>query len=245
MGKIDYNEISRIYDSVREEQIEIINCFLEGADISENTAILDIGCGTGNYTNLIHRITKSRVYGMDMSEGMLEKAKEKNKNINFIIGSAEDIPLQDSHFDFVYMTDVIHHVPNIEKMFCEIYRILKKGGKVCIATQSYNQIDLRYMTEFFPDTAAQDKGRYPDIEDIVKAACKNGLKHIKDQIISDGVEVELGQNYIELLEKKGYSMLHLISEESYWEGLNKVKQEMKNGSIKRKTAGETLVWFIK
>lgn len=130
-------------------------------------------------------------------------------------------------------------------MFLEFYRILKNGGKVCISTQSHRQIDLRYMSEFFPSTAIVDKQRYPDIEEIISSAEKNGFSFLKIEIISEGEEVELGNKFLELLEKKGYSMLHLISDEDYQIGLNRVKCEIKNGPIKRKSAGGTLVWLIK
>lgn len=78
MGKINYNDISKIYDDVRDEEMTIINSFLDEVKISEVTKILDVGCGTGNYTNILQKVTKAEVYGVDVSEGMLEKAKEKN-----------------------------------------------------------------------------------------------------------------------------------------------------------------------
>ncbi|WP_069650103.1 class I SAM-dependent methyltransferase [Caloranaerobacter ferrireducens] len=245
MGKINYNDISKIYDDVRDEEMTIINSFLDEVKISEATKILDVGCGTGNYTNILQKITKAEVYGVDASEGMLEKAKEKNQHIILKVGLATDIPFEDCIFDFVYMTDVIHHIKDIDKMFLEFYRVLKNGGKVCISTQSHRQIDLRYMSEFFPSTAIVDKQRYPDIEEIISSAKKNGFSFLKIEIISEGEEVELGNKFLELLEKKGYSMLHLISDEDYQIGLNRVKSEMKNGLIKRKSAGGTLVWLIK
>lgn len=101
------------------------------------------------------------------------------------------------------------------------------------------------MSEFFPSTAIVDKQRYPDIEEIISSAEKNGFSFLKIEIISEGEEVELGNKFLELLEKKGYSMLHLISDEDYQIGLNRVKSEMKNCPIKRKSAGGTLVWLIK
>lgn len=245
MKTINYDEISKIYDQVREEEIDIINSFLQEIEVSKVTTILDLGCGTGNYTNMLQRITRAKVYGVDASEGMLEKAIIKNHDIIFKLGLVTDIPYEDNYFNFVYMTDVIHHISDIGAMFSEIFRILKSKGKVCISTQSHRQIDLRYMSEFFPATAMVDKSRYPDINIIIKAAEEKGLKYYKEQIIDEGIEIELGKHYYELLDRKGYSMLHLISDKDYEIGLNKVKQEMINGSIKRKSAGETLIWFIK
>jgi len=143
------------------------------------------------------------------------------------------------------MTDVIHHIEDINKLFYEISRTLQKGGKACIVTQSHKQIELRYTSEFFPETAFIDKQRYPDIEEIIFNAEKNALRLVRVSVIGEGKEIEIGNGYIELVEKKGYSMLHLISEDNYQNGLKKLKSETANGSIKRKSSGASLIWFEK
>lgn len=245
MNKVDYNHICSIYDDVRKEEVDIIRRFFQESEITENSNILDIGCGTGNYTNLIQKVSKAKVYGMDPSQGMLEKAREKNNEILFKVGQASCIPFEGDKFDFIYMTDVIHHIPDINFMFCEIYRVLKNGGKMCIATQSHRQIDIRYMSEFFPATAVVDKKRYPDIDSIITSAEESRMHYIKQEIVGEGQDVELGAKYLELLEKKGYSMLHLINDEDYMNGVNRVKAELREGSIVRKSAGDTLIWFLK
>ena len=245
MGSINYNDISKVYDDVRKEEGEIIKVFLDEINPSDKTSILDIGCGTGNYTDLIERLTRAKVHGIDKSEGMIEKARNKNNKVILKVASVDDIPFEDNTFDFVYMIDVIHHIPKMCKLFSEIHRILKIDGKACIVTQSHKQIDLRYMTEFFPSTAVVDKSRYPEIDEIIKSAKNNKLNFMWEQHLGEGYEVELGDGYLELLEKKGYSMLHLISDKDYNEGLNRVRSIINDGTIIRKAAGATLVWFIK
>lgn len=243
--KVNYNEICKIYDDVREGEIQVINGLLDEFNFDVDSRILDIGCGTGNYTDIMQKITKSKTYGVDQSEGMLLKAREKNEKINFVKGDALSIPFENDFFDFIYMTDVIHHISDIDKMFFEIYRVLKPNGKVCISTQSHRQIDLRYMSYFFPRTSIVDKNRYPDIDEIVENAKKNRLDLLKERIVDEGTEVMLGEGFLELVEKRGYSMLHLISDEEFKEGLEKVKNELVNGSIKSKSAGGTMIWFKK
>lgn len=245
MLTVNYNNISKIYDQVRNEELVVVQELLCDTEFSKETTILDIGCGTGNYTNIIEKITNAKVYGLDASEGMLEKAKIKNSNITFVLGDACSLPFEENYFSLIYMTDVIHHIPDIDKMHSEISRVLKKNGKLCIITQSHRQIDKRYMSEFFPATAIVDKQRYPDIEQIISSAKKNNLKFIKENTIGEDQEIELGKHYLELIEKKGYSMLHLISEEEFNTGLQTVKNKMINGNIFRKSAGDTLVWFEK
>jgi ubiquinone/menaquinone biosynthesis C-methylase UbiE len=153
MQKIDYNEISKIYDDVREGDIILINHFLE--ELPENQAlnILDVGCGTGNYTDLLQKVTETKGwqnYGIDPSDGMIGRARKKNSNIIFQRGQAENLLWAPDFFDFIYMTDVIHHIPDVHKMFSEIQRVLRSKGRVCIVTQSHRQIRARPIANFFP-----------------------------------------------------------------------------------------------
>jgi xanthine phosphoribosyltransferase len=123
MQQIDYNEISKIYDDVREGDIVLINHFL--GELPENQAlnILDVGCGTGNYTDLLQKVTQARswqIYGLDPSEGMIDKARKKNSNIVFQRGRVEDLLWAHDFFDFVYMTDVIFD-PRVVNRIGEIF----------------------------------------------------------------------------------------------------------------------------
>lgn len=56
---------------------------------------------------------------------------------------------------------------DVGMMFAEIGRVLKNGGNLCIVTESHKQIDNRFYVKYFPSTAIVDKGRYPDIDEIV------------------------------------------------------------------------------
>jgi ubiquinone/menaquinone biosynthesis C-methylase UbiE len=160
-------------------------------------------------------------------------------------GNAQELPFDDEFFDFVYMTDVIHHVPDIGAMFAEINRVLNNKGKVCIVTESHQQIENRAIVKFFPGTARVDKERYPDIDEIITQAEGQGLKFNKNTTLSENESIALGEEYLELVKKKGYSMLHLISDEEYREGLKHLETEMMKGKITSKLSGETLVWLMK
>jgi ubiquinone/menaquinone biosynthesis C-methylase UbiE len=248
MQPVNYNAISKIYDDVREGDIVFIDHFLQGLSPEDNLKILDIGCGTGNYTDLFQRVTQAKhyqIYGIEPSEGMISKAREKNSHILFKQATAENIPFEGKFFDFAFMTDVIHHIPDICKMFAEIYRILKPGGKVCIATQSHPQIAKRPIAQFFPGTVRVDQERYPDIDQIIAAAQSGRLTYLKQEILFEGDTVELDATYLELVRKKGYSMLHLLTEQEYQIGLSKLEHALQSRPVQARMAGETLIWFVK
>jgi SAM-dependent methyltransferase len=244
--QVDYGEISRIYDDVREADVVLIDRLLQHLPSRPRLSILDIGCGTGNYTDLLEKTTQERgvqVCGLDPSEDMLAKARRKNAMIELRQGTAARIPWDQASFDFIYMIDVIHHVPDIHEMFAEICRVLRVGGRVCIVTQSHRQIEARPIVRFFPGTAALDKERYPDIDTIIAAAQDNGLQFDGQDVLSEGEAMELGSDYLELVRKKGYSMLCLLPDAEYESGLRALEAALRSGPIMARMAGDTLVWF--
>jgi len=185
---IDYNTLAKDYDLTRTANINIINLF--AAEIPfDGKKILDFGCGTGNFAYAIKRLTAAEIYGADPSEKMREKALEKGLDVRR--GDHLHLPFEDNFFDFIYMTDVIHHVPDLEKMFIEFYRVLKTGGLICIVTESHKQLETRFWVKYFPTTVEIEKQRYPDIFKIISAANPVGLDKYKIILKNDHGETLL------------------------------------------------------
>jgi len=107
------------------------------ADIKEGDTVVDLGAGAGNDCFIARSQTgiNGRVIGIDMTPEMIERARENAQkygfiNVEFILGEIEKIPLPDSIADVVISNCVLNLVPDKEKAFREIYRILKQGGHI-------------------------------------------------------------------------------------------------------------------
>ncbi|MCC6166356.1 MAG: class I SAM-dependent methyltransferase [Caldilineaceae bacterium] len=243
--RVNYDEISRVYDEVRGVDRAVIQSLLNGVDLDASCAVLDIGCGTGNYTDVMQRLMQARITGLDQSEGMLAKARAKNGQIDFRQGDAQQMLFAGASFDFVYMTDVIHHVTEIGRLLGEIARVLRPGGKVCIVTQSHAQIGRRPIAAFFPATVAVDTARYPDIPQIVAAAAAHSLAFVREERLGEGEPTLYGQPFLAAVRARGYSMLRLISDEEYRRGLAQVEAQLAQGDLAVPKAGKTLIWLQK
>lgn len=241
---IDYEKISNSYDSVRNANLETIHMFLRRLPVAGDTMVLDFGCGTGNYANLLQKATNAKVFGLEPSDGMREKAAAKNPNVILVKGNHENIPFEDSFFDFIYMTDVIHHVSDVDQMFREFFRVLKKKGSICIVTQSHEQIEKRFYVKYFPTTAIADKKRYPDISVIIEKAIKAGFTHAHTNIKGSGSQ-KVNPDFVELVRAKGYSMFHLIPDEEYCTGLAELEKDVQTDAPIVPGSSETLIWFEK
>ena len=143
------------------------------------------------------------------------------------------------------MTDVIHHVPDISMMFKEFYRILKPRGKICILTESHEQIETRFWSDYFPATVTAEKERYPSLPDIISAAKQYKLK-LDENMNTDREQVfTITPDFFGLIENKGYSMFQLISDEEFSDGLKRLTEDYKSQIQIRSNHGETLLWFEK
>jgi SAM-dependent methyltransferase len=240
---VNYDQISQVYDAVRRADVELVEAFRREVPLDEPVRVLDLGCGTGNYADLVQRATGAVVCGVEPSAGMLEKARQKNAALVLKQGNAASIPFEKAQLDFVYMTDVIHHVPDLRAMFAEIRRVLRPEGKICIVTQSHAQIALRPIARFFPGTVQVDQSRYPDIPAIIGAAQACGFALLREETLFADQPVVLGADFLELVRNKGYSMLHVIPKAEYKAGLRTLETQIASGPITATQAGETLVWL--
>lgn len=242
---INYNELAKKYDLSRKENMGTTNRFLENQPFSEETNILDFGCGTGNFTCALKRMTDASVYGVEPADEMRQKAIDKNTDVIFEKGNHEKIPFIDSFFDFTYMTDVIHHIPDINVMFKELFRVLKQDSSLCIVTESHKQIESRFWVQYFPATVEVEKERYPDIPEIIESATNNGFVFSNIEITDVNHRHAITQNFLMLVENKGYSMFHLISNEDYEHGLADLRNDYDKQVEIEYSHGETFLWLKK
>ena len=90
--------------------------------------VLLLGCGTGDESLLVKEFNASKIIGIDISKESIDIAKNTYPNCEFYVGDMHNIPFDDNSFDFVYSSLAIHYSKNPEKIFKEVYRVLKKDG---------------------------------------------------------------------------------------------------------------------
>lgn len=112
----------------------------EYAGIKKGDTVVDLGSGAGNDVFVAHSITgeEGYVFGIDMTEEMISKAKINKskvgfKNVDFKLGEIENIPLENNLADVVISNCVLNLVPDKRKAFQEIHRILKPGAHFCVS----------------------------------------------------------------------------------------------------------------
>mgnify|MGYP000854433528 CR=1 FL=1 len=111
---------------------ETLPLLINKTNIDSNVSVLDIGCGAGNSTKKISD-TGANVIGIDFSEKMILEASSAHSDIIFKQSDAENMPLDDNSIDIVIANFIVHHLPDPNKVFKEINRVLKPNGKFAFA----------------------------------------------------------------------------------------------------------------
>ncbi|MCW8311067.1 methyltransferase domain-containing protein [Sphingobacterium sp. InxBP1] len=109
--------------------------------------IADLGCGTGmDAINLAQMLgSEVRVVGVDHDEALIEHAKSSSKdigNVSFVQGEVYQLDFENESIDGVRMERVVQHLTAPDKMFQEVYRILRPGQPIVIVETIWNSLTL-------------------------------------------------------------------------------------------------------
>jgi ubiquinone/menaquinone biosynthesis C-methylase UbiE len=181
------------YEYLRQAQKSTI----ELVGMKPNMNFLDIGCGSGwaigQAAELVNR--QGNFYGVDLSEKMIEKAKENFReklNFHFIKANAEAIPLPDEWFDIIICTHSFHHYLNPVKALAEMKRLLKTRGKVYILDPAADHWIIRVADKISRLMDKTHVGFYRTRE-FEKLFAAVGLKYCGCAIINKYQKVQIGE----------------------------------------------------
>lgn len=178
--------------------------------VPEGSTILEFGCGTGD---LLASLKPKTGLGIDISEKMLEKARAKYPEINFLKGDAEHIELKEK-YDFVIISDLLSGLWDVQQLFSNLKSCVHPGTRILINNYNYFWEPILRLGEIFRIKQKQYLQNWLTINDITNLLRLEGFELIK-------VESKLLlPKYIPLLNflfNKFLSNLPLIS------GLNLIK----------------------
>jgi SAM-dependent methyltransferase len=96
--------------------------------------VLEVGCGWGELAAWIARDTGAEVVATDLSPRMVELAREHG--VDAQVADVAELPFPDASFDVVVAAWMLYHVPDLDRAFAEIARVLRGGGRLVCATNS-------------------------------------------------------------------------------------------------------------
>jgi SAM-dependent methyltransferase len=225
--KTDYAEIAESYDKLRPTPVNIwLSKITEYGKIGADSAVLDIGCGTGRFP--LSMPVARNFCALEPSIEMLRQAvaKDRSKRILWIQGDGQRLPFRDNTFDYVYMTLVIHHIENKKACLQEIYRVLKRGGNCVIMTNSHSRI-RKHVLRHFPGVITIDLERFPSIPSLKKLMITVGFRDVHHHAIKLDEGYMSTDRYLDRVRNKYISTLTLLSDDAFQKGLKTFQGRVK------------------
>lgn len=147
-------------------------------EIDDHDRVLDIGCGIGQFTELVKATKKdTTVWGTDISPLAIEDNKKRNKDITYYVSTVgEQQLLPDNYFDVVFSGEVLEHIDNPHDLFKDAYKCLKRGGTFIVTTPLNDQIITPEHMHYFTR------------EDVTLLYDVNGFDNIRHIFLPQGYD---------------------------------------------------------
>lgn len=143
---------------------------------------LELGCGTGKNTSFLSGISE-QIWAVDFSEGMISRAKEKLRSGNVTFSLADITkpwPFSDGTFDLIVSNLVLEHIEELDFIFSEASRTLKKGGAFFVCElHPFRQYQGKKARFERGDKTIEIQAYVHDISDFL-ASSKRSRLNLKD-----------------------------------------------------------------
>lgn len=179
--RASFAKASNSYDAMAVLQRKVGQHLFDNISITEKTEILDLGCGTGFFTQLIAESNQDAdIYALDLALSMLDKTKsrEQCKNVHLVCADAEQLPFIDNSMQLVSSNLALQWCQNLEQLFSGVHRVLGENGSFVFSTfgiDALNELksawamvdDYPHVNEFcskFMIQSALEKAGFIDVQ---------------------------------------------------------------------------------
>lgn len=227
-----YNKKRRIPECVLTEIIKSIESYLL---VKIANKIVDVGSGTGRFLlPLAERNGDVKFVGVDKVCGMVSECKkeiEKRKltNVGLIEANLEKgIPIDEQTADGAIVYHVFHLIDDKQNLVNELKRVLRKGGRLLIASTSHKQLENTWNYKYMPKILDWEYRRTPDISSIVQMFKDSGFKVIGVKEVSIKKYFSNVDEWVNFFRVRPISILSGISDKELEDLLLEAKDKLIN-----------------
>lgn len=160
------------------------------------------------------------VVGIELASNMLAHAVAKHiPSIRLIQGSATAIPIDAGAFDVVFVSQMLHHLPDLPAAMLEVRRVLTTDGVLFVRQTTLENLDSYFYQRFFPEARSIDERRLPSREQTLAAARSAGLSAIEPPQTVRAEVAASSREYLQKVATRTYSDLAMIPDESFVRGM--------------------------
>lgn len=154
-------------------------------NLKKEEVVLDLGCGRGDETIQAAILVgkEGKAVGLDITDAMLDAAHANAEgigvsNISFYKSDIENLPFEECYFDAIISNCVINHARNKNKVYSEIYRVLKIGGRFVIS-DAVSKFPLPLEVKNDPQARAECYGGALTESEYMDAIYSQGFRNVK------------------------------------------------------------------
>ena len=224
----DLTEIPVGYDRGRDHGPELNQLWMKFVASSVGkqrlNTILDLGCGTGRFSESLAAHFDAQVVGIDPSKKMLAQAQTKLRDhrVRYQLGRAEAIPLANNSVDLIFMSMTFHHFDDPMLVARECSRVLRNGAIALLRTGTRERIPSYPYVEFFPKSWPIMEGCLPTgafIREVFESA---GFSTVSCDVVVQEIAPDYA-TYAEKLAAGADSVLAQLSSSDFQAGIDAVR----------------------
>jgi ubiquinone/menaquinone biosynthesis C-methylase UbiE len=245
---MDYDklEIATVYDEARSFSREGLQRWLDllsrDAGLVPGALVVDLGCGTGRFSEPLAEHFGARVIGVDPSRKMLDVARQKlrSNRVVFQAASGQSLPLAEASADMVFMSMVFHHLDSRAEVANECRRILRDGGRVCMRNTT-READFPHR-HFFPAIQPLIDTELPTRDQVRHVFERAGFRLAVHEIVCQ-VVAHNWPSFVYKSSLRADSFLARLSDEDFEAGMTALRAHAA-GTSPDGAVVEELDWFV-
>lgn len=224
----DATDIPIGYDRGRDHGPELLKLWMDVVESCTGTqrlnTILDLGCGTGRFSESLAAHFDAEVVGVDPSEKMLEQARRKRRDsrVRYEQAHAEAIPLPNNSVDLIFMSMCFHHFDDKLLAARECRRVLRDGGIALLRTGTRDRIPFYPYVPFFPESLPIMEACLPTAAFVCEVFESAGFTTVNSDIITQTIAPDYA-TYVEKLLAGADSVLAQLPASDFQTGIERMR----------------------
>jgi SAM-dependent methyltransferase len=189
VAKVDYSgRMASVYGAGRRLPPEAMSAWMEAASSHLGAAdgpILDLGAGTGRFSEALAARFGVTVVAMEPAAGMREQARALAARgvVAMVAGRGETVPVRDGAFVGVWASQVVHHVDDLSACAAELRRVVRPGGPIMLRGTFEATCPLIPWGPYFPEAIRIATEQFPTLEEISAVFAAAGLHRRAHEIV--------------------------------------------------------------
>ncbi len=188
--------------------------------------LVDVGAGTGRFSVPFSERLGLRVVGVEPSKGMRSVAVQ-SRRVAYVAGKAEDLPVRTGACDAAFLSQVIHHLDDLDRAAAEMARVIRPGGHVLLRHSLSGRLQSVMFYDLCPTAREVDDSRLPTEERLDDAFGAAGLEKVALDTVRQQTDESLRAHYGRM-KRRAISTFEFVPESEFRAALDRLRELAEN-----------------